>query len=143
MPEVRSQALIGGFPERRRGKKGEKDDDPAPFGSLRYYDELIAKTKKLRDEATSDADRKKFDDKLKEYEAKVKDLENRIILSGRNVALKTLESTIKGIKDVTGQFDTRMDIEKVFGGHRASWASKRHWCKGFPSWNASQRIPTG
>ena len=97
------------------GKKGEKDDDPAPFGSLRYYDELIAKTKKLRDEATSDADRKKFDDELKEYEAKVEELENRIILSGRNVALKTLESTIKGIKDVTGQFDTRMDIEKVFG----------------------------
>ena len=97
------------------GKKGEKDDDPAPFGSLRYYDELIAKTKKLRDDATSDADRKKFDDELKEYEAKVKELENRIILSGRNVALKTLESTIKGIKDVTGQFDTRMDIEKMFG----------------------------
>lgn len=97
------------------GKKGEKDDDPAPFGSLRYYDELIAKTKKLRDDATSDADRKKFDDELKEYEAKVKELENRIILSGRNVALKTLESTIKGIKDVTGQFDTRMDIEKIFG----------------------------
>ena len=97
------------------GKKGEKDDDPAPFGSLRYYDELIAKTKKLRDDATSDADRKKFDDELKEYEAKVEELENRIILSGRNVALKTLESTIKGIKDVTGQFDTRMDIEKMFG----------------------------
>ena len=97
------------------GKKSEKDDDPAPFGSLRYYDELIAKTKKLRDDATSDADRKKFDDELKEYEAKVEELENRIILSGRNVALKTLESTIKGIKDVTGQFDTRMDIEKMFG----------------------------
>ena len=25
MPEIRSQALIGGFPERRCGKKGEKE----------------------------------------------------------------------------------------------------------------------
>ena len=97
------------------GKKDGKADSPAPFGSIRYYDELIAKTKKLRDEATSDADRKRLDDELKTYEAAVTQLENRIILSGRNVAVKTLESTIKGLKDVTDQFDTRMDIEKVFG----------------------------
>ena len=97
------------------GKKGNEEDEPAPFGSLKYYDDLIAKTRKLRDTAVTDETRKQFDDQLKEYEAKVKEMENNIILSGKKVAVETLQSTVKGLENVHGKFDTRMDIEKEFG----------------------------
>lgn len=94
---------------------GKTNKEPAPFGSLKYYDELIAKTRKLRDTAVTDESRKQFDDQIKEYENKVKNIENAIILSGKKVALETLQSTIKGLENIHGQFDSRMDIEKVFG----------------------------
>lgn len=96
---------------------GQKKDDPAPLGSLRYYDELIAKTRKLKENATTDEARKQFDDQIKGYEKKVKEIQNRIILSGKNVAVETLQAVMKGLDKETlhGQFDTRMDIEKEFG----------------------------
>ena len=97
------------------GKKGKEEDEPAPFGSLKYYDDLIAKTRKLRDTAVTDEARKQFDDQIKEYETKVKEMENNIILSGKKVAMETLQSTVKGLENVHGKFDTRMDIEKEFG----------------------------
>lgn len=95
------------------GKKGEKDKT-GPLGSIKYYNDLIAKYKELRDTAVTDEARKKFDDQIKEYEDKVRDIENTIIMSGKNVAVETLQSAIKGL-DVFSHFDTRMDIEKVFG----------------------------
>lgn len=93
------------------------EEGPAPLGSLRYYDELIAKTKKLRDNAVTDEARKEFDDQIKDYEKQVEEIQNRIILSGKNVAVQTLEAVVKGLDKQTihGQFDTRMDIEKEFG----------------------------
>lgn len=99
------------------GKKGKNEDEPAPLGSLRYYDELIAKTKRLKDNAVTDEDRKRFDDQIKEYEKKVEEIQSRIILSGKDVAVRTLEAVVKGLdkKTIHGQFDTRMDIEKEFG----------------------------
>lgn len=94
---------------------GNTGNEPAPFGSLKYYDDLIAKTRQLRDTAVTDEARKQFDDQLKEYEVKVKEIENKIILSGKNVAVETLQSTVKGLEDIIGTFDFRMDIEKEFG----------------------------
>ena len=64
--ERRLEAITG-----KRNKN--KADEPAPFGSIKYYEQLIAKTRELRDLATTDEDRKRFDDQLKEYEAKVKE----------------------------------------------------------------------
>lgn len=98
------------------GKTGSSSgSEPAPLGSLKYYDDLIAKTRQLRDTAVTDEARKQFDDQIKEYETKVKEMENNIILSGKKVAVETLQSTVKGLENIHGKFDTRMDIEKEFG----------------------------
>lgn len=96
---------------------GKQQEEAAPFGSLRYYDELIAKTRKLKENATTDEARKEFDDQIKDYEKKVEDIQNRIILSGKEIAVETLQAVVKGLDKETihGQFDTRMDIEKEFG----------------------------
>ena len=103
--QKRLEAITG----KQDGRK--KQEEMAPEGTLRYYDQMIAKAKELRDLATTDADRKQFDDQIREYEAKVQEIQNTLILSGRNVALETLQAVLKGVKDL----DLRMDIEKEFG----------------------------
>lgn len=95
--------------------KGGKEKENAPEGSLKYYDDLIAKTKKLKENAVTDEDRTKFDALIKEYEEKVKEMENQIILSGSKVAVETLQASLDGLKINKLEFDNRMDIEKVFG----------------------------
>lgn len=99
------EAIIG---ERKDGK------EPAPLGSIAYYNELIAKMKKLRDLATTDKDRSAFAEQIKEYEEKVADMENRIIISGKKIAMETLQSSLEGIK-VDVKFDNRNVLEKAFG----------------------------
>lgn len=99
------EAIIG---ERKDGK------EPAPLGSIAYYNELIAKMKKLRDLATTDKDRSAFAEQIKEYEEKVADMENQIIISGKKIAMETLQSSLEGIK-VDVKFDNRNVLEKAFG----------------------------
>ena len=89
----------------------KKQEEIAPEGTLRYYDQMIAKAKELRDLSTTDADRAKFDAQIKEYEEKIAEIQNTLILTGRNVALETLQATIKELDNL----DLRMDIEKEFG----------------------------
>ena len=99
------EAIIG---ERKDGK------EPAPLGSIAYYNELIAKMKKLRDLATTDKDRSAFAEQIKEYEEKVAEMENQIIISGKKIAMETLQSSLEGIK-VDVKFDNRNVLEKAFG----------------------------
>ena len=99
------EAIIG---ERKDGK------EPAPLGSIAYYNELIAKMKKLRDLATTDKDRSAFAEQIKDYEEKVAEMENQIIISGKKIAMETLQSSLEGIK-VDVKFDNRNVLEKAFG----------------------------
>lgn len=99
------EAIIG---ERKDGK------EPAPLGSIAYYNELIAKMQKLRDLATTDKDRSAFAEQIKEYEEKVAEMENQIIISGKKIAMETLQSSLEGIK-VDVKFDNRNVLEKAFG----------------------------
>lgn len=99
------EAIIG---ERKDGK------EPAPLGSIAYYNELIAKMKKLRDLATTDKDRSAFAEQIKEYEEKVAEMENQIIISGKKIAMETLQSSLEGIK-VDVKFDNCNVLEKAFG----------------------------
>ena len=101
------EAIIGST----GGKVGK---EPAPLGSIAYYNELIAKMKKLRDLATTNKDRSAFAEQIKEYEEKVADMENRIIISGKKIAMETLQSSLEGIK-VDVKFDNRNVLEKAFG----------------------------
>lgn len=94
---------------------GKTNNEPAPFGSLKYYDELIAKTRQLRDTAVTDEERAHFDALIGEYEEKIKELENRLILSGRKVAVETLQASLGGLDIKNIQLDKRSDWEKKFG----------------------------
>ena len=111
--EKRLEAITG-----RRNKN--KTDEPAPFGSIKYYEQLIAKTRELRDLATTDEDRSDLNGRLEEYETRLEEIRNRIILSGSEVVAKTMESTLKGIDLSKVKLDTRMDIEKIFGDFDSS-----------------------
>ncbi|MFQ9020317.1 MAG: hypothetical protein ACLR6J_00465 [Parabacteroides merdae] len=51
---------------------------------------------------------------IKEYEEKVAEMENRIIISGKKIAMETLQSSLEGIK-VDVKFDNRNVLEKAFG----------------------------
>lgn len=104
------EAIIG---ERKDGK------EPAPLGSIAYYNELIAKMQKLRDLATTDKDRSAFAEQIKEYEEKVAEMENQIIISGKKIAMETLQSSLEGIK-VDVKFDNRNVLEKAFGKFHTS-----------------------
>ena len=101
------EAIIGST----GGKVGK---EPAPLGSIAYYNELIAKMKKLRDLATTNKDRSAFAEQIKEYEEKVAEMENQIIISGKKIAMETLQSSLEGIK-VDVKFDNRNVLEKAFG----------------------------
>ena len=101
------EAIIGST----GGKVGK---EPAPLGSIAYYNELIAKMQKLRDLATTDKDRSAFAEQIKEYEEKVAEMENQIIISGKKIAMETLQSSLEGIK-VDVKFDNRNVLEKAFG----------------------------
>lgn len=103
------------------GKRdGKKEKEPAPFGSIAYYDQLIAKTRKLRDNATTDKDRSAFDKQIGEYEAKVREMENQIILSGRKVATETLKASLEGLDIKNIKLDDLSEWEKIFGEIDAS-----------------------
>lgn len=103
------------------GKRdGRNAEEPAPFGSIKYYEQLIAKTRELRDLATTDKDRSDLNGRLEEYETRLEEIRNRIILSGSEVVAKTMESTLKGIDLSKIKLDTRMDIEKIFGDFDSS-----------------------
>ncbi len=92
-----------------------KQKDPAPLGSIKYYERLISKTKELRDLATTDEDRSDLNERLEEYGTRLEEIRNRIILSGSEVVARTMESTLRGIDLSKVKLDTRMDIEKIFG----------------------------
>ena len=87
--------------------------EPAPLGSIAYYNELIAKMKKLRDLATTNKDRSAFAEQIKEYEEKVADMENRIIIPEKDrhgdpaILTRRNQSRCK--------FDNRNVLEKAFG----------------------------
>lgn len=98
------------------GKQGgRKENESAPVGSLNYYEQQIAAAKKRRDTATTDEGRKQFDEEIRYYEEKVKEIENTLILSARKVAVETLKTTADNFKVQTEGLDHRSEFEKRFG----------------------------
>lgn len=98
-----------------RTNTGGNVDTPAPGGSIEYLNKLISETRKKFSEATTDSQRSFYQGLISDLEAQLKDVQNKLSLYGKNIALEALKGVAIQVDAVIGKWDSLTPQEKKFG----------------------------
>lgn len=91
-------------------EKQSKVEAEAAKGSVAFLNKMIADAKSNFESATTDESRTMYSKLIKDLEDQLKTVQERIALAGADVVTEALQGAIKGVKVVSGAYDTAVKI---------------------------------